>query len=132
MPVWFSKYRVPLIIGCALVALSFWWGYKNSDQVSQERVLQWIQQGYPSQFCTAIYPNLKDCVNFSVQQCETIAAEQLQPCVDELATKIPQSMTKTESNRYYGEASFCFEQNMHQHILEKYLIDSDECRQRMS
>lgn len=117
-----------------LIASVGWWSYASSrdPKVSQEQVIKWINEGYPAQFCTAIYPHLADCMTFSIAECEGIAASQIQPCVNELLETIPQSMTKKESQGFYRSASACFEKNMHKHLYNNYLVNTPECRQRMS
>lgn len=127
-----NRYLLPVIALILFFAFIIWWvGANGPEKVSQEQVLEWIQDGYPSQFCTTIYPKLADCVSFTVTECEAIAEQQVQPCIDAIVQEMPQTMTKQESEKYYRSTSACFEKNMHQHLLDQYVIDSDECRQRM-
>lgn len=91
-----------------------------------------IENGYTSQFCNIIYPQLSNCVTLPISDCPIVAKEQINICIKQNADKLQNASNKEEANKLYDGLGECFAKNMHDLILQKYLINTPECQQKLS
>jgi len=120
------------LVGLAvLVILGVYFLFKpTEDIITKDALRAWIQVGYAKQFCGVIYPNVANCLTIDSNQCISFANQQLQPCIDSITKDLPDVVKSADSKTIYKSISQCFEENMRKGLLEKYLINSQECRDK--
>lgn len=119
------------IVILAVTALWVWYT-RPVNSISRVELLAWIETGYTAQFCSVIYPHFADCVTVTKDSCAGLVAVTLNPCLEELAGSLPDKIEPADKQKYYTQAGACFEANIHAELLQNHLIDSPECRQKLS
>lgn len=125
------KNKLTLGIIAILLFIIIGWLYWPHATVKKEKLTNWVANGYTQQFCKVIYPQVSSCVTFSANECSAIAKEQINDCITKSNAEIPESANAEKANQVYRSFAECFQKNMQQTILSKYLEDTAECRERM-
>lgn len=102
------------------------------DTITKDALRAWIQVGYAKQFCDVIYPNVANCLTIDPNQCISFANQQLQPCIDSITKDLADTIKSEDSKTIYKSVSQCFEKNMRNGLLEKYLLNTPECHNKFS
>lgn len=104
---------------------------RPSHKVSQDKIAEWITQGYAKQFCSVIYPNLAKCITLQVSQCLTTASSMAAGCVTQHKNELPPSANQDEAKKIYDQFGQCFIDGMHDLLLQKYMVNTPECQQKL-
>ncbi len=115
-----------LLLGGA-IAYAYW----PKQAVPKDSLKKWISDGYSQQFCKVVYPKLSNCLTLSVSDCQSVAEEQIATCLADNAKDLPTKTDPATAKQIYSSYAKCFMQNMHDVILDEYLIDSPDCQARM-
>lgn len=122
-----NKFFLVFLFAGALLLLSII--MRPSHKVDQDKMAEWITQGYAKQFCSVIYPNIAKCVTLQVSQCLATASNVAAGCVTARKADLPDSANQTEAKKIYDEFGSCFIDGMHDLIQQKYLVETPECQQ---
>jgi hypothetical protein len=115
----------------ALIILSVYLSFKpEEDSITKDALRAWIQVGYAKQFCNVIYPNVANCLTIDPNQCISFANQQLEPCIDSITKDLSATINSEDSKTIYKSVSRCFEENMRKGLLEKYLVNTKECKDK--
>jgi hypothetical protein len=115
----------------ALIILCVYFTFKpTEDTITKDALRTWIQVGYAKQFCNVIYPNVANCITIDSNQCISFANQQLEPCIDSIIKNLAATIKSEDSKTIYNSVSQCFEENMRKGLLEKYLVNTKECRDK--
>lgn len=125
------KNKLVILLGVALlICIFFFWSAKEPMQtIDKEKLEAWLKTSYSTQFCNVIFPHIENCVSLKPAACDEVVKKSLDSCLDQLPQ---QEVTISESKKIYAGASSCFENNIHSEIVSNYLIDTPECRKRLS
>ncbi len=115
-----------LLLGGA-IAYAYW----PKQAVSKDSLEKWISDGYSQQFCKVVYPKLSNCLTLSVNDCQSVAEEQIATCLAADAQDLPTKTDPESAKKIYASYAKCFMQNMHDIILDDYLVDSPDCQELM-
>ncbi len=125
--------KVVIAVLLVIMSFTFWWFWQPEEQMQQEELFAWIQTGYSQQFCTVIFPKVSHCVSLKDSDCKNFAAEQMLPCLTKLGADLPDYDTSEQRKAIYDSVAGCFQENTHDELVNKYLINNEEeCQRLMS
>jgi len=127
-----SDKRFVIVSGILIIILGIWWFKKPSDQISQEDLLSRVQRGYTQQFCNVIFPRIANCVTANAERCPNLVAKHLDGCLLQLKLDLPSSVGNEEGKAIYEKIGACFEKGIHDDLVKNYMINTDECRLKLS
>ena len=120
-----------LLIVASLICGFSWYKFKQ-QYITQQELFAQIESAYSRQFCTVVFPNLKTCLMATVEQCLALVQTAIRPCFDSLKKALPENINKNVFKETHARVAECFEINMHNEIMQKYLVKSKECWDKMS
>lgn len=104
--------------------------YRDRQGMSIKELNEWIITGYTKQFCSVVFPQLADCVTLASTGCEAVATQTITACTNEYVAD-GKFFSPEEAQEKYKEAGMCFQRNMHDIIMQQYLVSSEVCKQKM-
>lgn len=126
-----NKLLLALFVAGVAIIASFWMR-SHPKKINQADLVIKITQGYVQQFCNIIYPNISNCVTLSVDECANAAKETIELCIGENSDNLQGTHSQTEAQKIYNVLGECFANKMHDLIMQRYLLDTPECRQKLN
>jgi len=115
-----------------MIVVGIWWLKQPRDLIKQGDLLAKIQGGYTQQFCGVIFPRIASCVTVTLEKCSNLVAKHLDACLLQLKLDLPNAVTAVEGKVIYDKVGECFQKDIHDDLTTNFMINSDECRQRLS
>jgi hypothetical protein len=119
-----------LIVAIGIAAATFFI-LEREPQITSDELVKSEIEGYPSQFCTIVFPNIAECVTFSPDDCKDIATPAITACTEDQKATLKSSYSKIDAAEEYKKIGDCFQQNMHDTLMGQYIVPSEECWQKM-
>ena len=118
-----------LTAALAVCLLSYWYFSEPVDKLDQEKLITWIKSGYSTQFCNVVFPRIQNCISIKQNACTDLVLKSLGQCLNALP-KDPVNLD--DAKKIYSGIAPCFENKIHNEIVSNYLLDSAECRKKLS
>lgn len=126
-----AKNKFYIILGVAVLVVIYTYTMRPSGLIQQDKLIDWIDQGYTKQFCTVVYPRLADCMTLTTKQCPDVAKAQISECIAASKDDLPKAIEPFAAKKIYDSFAKCFEIKLHEEVLQHYMVSTPDCIQRM-
>jgi hypothetical protein len=118
-----------LIFSVILLAIIVGFVYLKGThtKISKEELIATIKTGYPQQFCNVIFPQIKTCVTLKDTECINFATSAIELCINDMQSSFDASYDKEAAREIYKKISNCYERNLHDTLMQKYVIPDEKC-----
>ena len=125
------KNKLFLLFLAAGLVLLFSIYMRPGSPVKQDKMQEWIAQGYSKQFCSSVYPKIANCLTLQISQCLSVASKEIAICVTDRKDDIPSSATQAEAKEIYNSFKGCFARRMHNQLMQNYVVNTADCYEMM-